>query len=108
MVSAREFLALCGCLVGLVGGARWGGRYGSAGEMFGGIAGLSLGFATGYLYHVIVLDRTGKWAVGLVRQRRRFGVAIYAAYLLAGLAIWLGLVLGLSWLVLGWLTRDLS
>jgi hypothetical protein len=108
MVSGRELLALCACLVGSVAGARWGSRYGGAGEAFGGIAGLSLGFATGCLYHEFVLKRAGEWAAGLVERRRRFGVAIFTAYLLAKWAIWFGLVLGLSWLVLGWLMRDLA
>src|SRR5262245_16639284 len=93
MVNGSDFFAVCSSLLGAVGGAAWGSRYGLVGELIGGIAGLPLGFVAGSLYHTVVFDLIGEWAAGLVRQGRRFGVPIFVAWYLIQLALGFGLLL---------------
>jgi hypothetical protein len=91
-------------LLGAVGGAAWGSRYGLVGALIGGITGLPLGFVIGSLYHAVVLDLIGEWAAGLVERGSRIGVPVFVAWYLIQLALLLGLLLLLVVLpARGWL-----
>jgi hypothetical protein len=107
MVTGSDLIPLTCGLLGAVGGAAWGSRYGLVRELIGGIAGLPLGFVTGSLYHSVVFDLIGGWAAGLVERRRRIGVPIFVAWYLIQLALVFGLLLLLVVLpVRGWLARE--
>jgi hypothetical protein len=76
------------------------------GELIGGIAGLPLGLVTGSLYHAVVFDLIGEWAVGLMKRGSRIGTPIFIAWYFAQLALGFGLLLLLLLLVGGRLARD--